>query len=249
MAELDRIRSNAETLLETVGVTRVVVVDDGYAYGVEKLLGICSEVESAELASLPHLASVQFSAPDEVWTEQVRGVWGEMKPEARREAFAAARRLELSFGDASGDGGRADSYEADNLAATCLAEILGPLGGCEFVTLSLEQWEERRDRMLASDAAPRTLFLFDRDYSDEREGTNDEGFRLIQEVLAKGLGYCGLITAHGRRRRRVSGLEGFRRSARPRSRPVRPRFEGTAQYRSARLLRISGDAAPCRSGR
>ena len=194
MAELDRIRSNAKTLLDTVGVSRVVVVDDEYADGVERLLGICSEAESAEAACLPHLESVQFSAPYEIWSEQVRVAWEEMEPEARREAFASARHLELGFGDASADSGPADSHEADDLAAACLEGILGSLGACEFVTLSLGQWEECREGMLASDAAPRTLFLFDRGYSDERAGTDDEGFGLIREVQAKGSGYCGLIT-------------------------------------------------------
>ena len=82
----------------------------------------------------------------------------------------------------------------DDLAAACLEEILGSLGGCEFVTLSLGQWEACREGMLAGEAAPRTLFLFDRGYGDERAGTDDEGFGLIREVQERGSGYCGLIT-------------------------------------------------------
>ena len=194
MAELDRIQSNAKTLLDTVGVSRIVVVDDEYAAGVERLLGICSAVKSTEAAGLPHLGSVQFSTPYEIWAQQLRVVWEEMDPEARQETVASARRLELGFGDASADGGPADSHESDDLAATRLEEILGSIGGCEFITLSLGQWEERGETMLTSDAAPKTLILFDRVYSNERAGTDDEGFRLIREVQAKDSGYCGLIT-------------------------------------------------------
>ena len=194
MAAMDRIRSNAKTLLDTVGVSRIVVVDDEYADGVERLLGICSELESAEAAGLPHLEGVQFAAPYEIWSEQARVAWEGLDREARRNAFAAGLSLESALGDASADGGATDSHEVDDLAAACLEEILGSLGGCEFVTLSLGQWEERREGLLASDVASRTLFLFDRGYSAERAGTNDEGFGLIREVQEMGSGYCGLIT-------------------------------------------------------
>lgn len=194
MTELDRVCSNAKTLLDTVGVSRIVVVDDEYADGVERLLGICAELKSAEAAGLPHLAGVPFAAPYEVWSEQVRGTWEGLDRDARREALVAALHFESARGDAAATGGSAGSYAADDLAAACLEEILGSLGDCDFVTLSLGQWEECRERMLTDEAAPRTLFLFDRGYGDERAGTDDEGFGLIREVQKSGSGYCGLIT-------------------------------------------------------
>lgn len=194
MAELDRIRSNAEALLDTVGVSRIVVVDDEYADRVEKLLGICSELETTQAVSLPHLEHVQFSETYEVWSEQLRVAWEGLGRDARRDAFAAALRLESAQGDAFAEDGPTDSHEVDDLAASCLEEILGSLGGCEFVTLSLGQWEERRETLLASEAAPETLFLFDRGYGDERAGTDEEGFALIRQVQEKGSGFWGLIT-------------------------------------------------------
>ena len=194
MTALDRVRSNAKTLLDTVGVSRVVVVDDQYADGVEGLVGICSELERTEAAGLPHLKGVQFTAPDEVWSDQVRVAWKELDREARREVLTAARSIRAVLGEPSSDDEPADLHEVDDQAAACLEEILGSLGGCEFVPLSLAEWEERGKGMLATDAAPRTLFLFDRGYGDERAGTDDEGFKLIREVQQGGSGYCGLIT-------------------------------------------------------
>lgn len=194
MVTLDRVRSNAKTLLDTVGVSRVVVVDDEYADGVERLLGICSELEGADAAGLPHLEGVEFAAPDEIWSEQVRVAWKELDRKARRDTLTAAQRLQSARGEASSAGGPADAHEVDDLAANCLEEVLGSLGGCEFITLSLGQWEERREGMLSGEAAPTTLFLFDRGFGDERAGTDDEGFGLIREVQKSDSGYCGLIT-------------------------------------------------------
>lgn len=193
-AELDRVRANAKTLLDTVGVSRVLVIDDEYADWVERLLGICSELESADAGDLPHLEGVQFDAPTEIWTNQVRAVWERLHREERRETLAAARHLESASEDGAARDGPAEPPGVDDRAADCLEDVLGSIGGCEFVTLSLGDWEERREAMLAEDAARRTLFLFDRGYGDERAGTDDEGFELIREVLKRDSGACGLIT-------------------------------------------------------
>ena len=193
---LERIRSDAATLLDSVDVSRVVVVDDEYADGVERLIGICSEVESAEAAELPHLAGIQFAAPYEVWTARVRSAWEGLDKPAQRELLAAARRLESGSSGPFADG---ESWEAeqvgDDLAAASLKQVLGSLGRrCEFVTLSLGDWEDRRAAMLADEKAQRTLFFFDRGYGDERAGMDEKGFELIRDAQARGARYCGLIT-------------------------------------------------------
>ena len=193
---LERVRSDAATLLDSVDVSRVVVVDDEYADGVERLIGICSEVESAEAAELPHLAGIQFAAPYEVWTARVRSAWEGLDKPAQRELLAAARRAESGSSGPFADG---ESWEAeqvgDDLAAASLKQVLGSLGGrCEFVTLSLGDWEDRGRAMLADQKARRTLFFFDRHYGRERAGTDEKGFELIRDAQGGGARYCGLIT-------------------------------------------------------
>ena len=78
------VRSSAKELLESVGVTRIVVVDDEYADRVEELIGICAAIGGAEAAGLPHLGTIEFTAPPEVWTVQVKAKWGELDREDRR---------------------------------------------------------------------------------------------------------------------------------------------------------------------
>lgn len=197
MAEvLERIRSDAATLLGSIDVSRVVVVDDEYADGVEELLGICSEVASGEAGELPHLAGIDFGAPYAVWAARVRSAWEGLARPAQRESLAAARRLASGSGDPLGDEeALAAERVGDDLAAQSLKRILGSLGRlCEFVTLSLGAWEEGCEAMLADEQAQRTLFFFDRGYGDERPGTDEKGFELIRDAQARGARYCGLIT-------------------------------------------------------
>ena len=193
--ELDKVRSSAATLLDSVEVTRIVVVDDEYADRVEDLIGVCATIGGAQAASLPHLETIAFTAPPDVWAAQVRLKWGELNSADRRETVSAARRLPSVGGDASADGAPvAAEQSGDDMAAASLERILGRQGRLEFVPLSLGEWEERREEILADEKAPTTLLFFDRGYGEEREGTDDEGFALVRDAQSRGSGYCGLIT-------------------------------------------------------
>ena len=179
---LERVRSDAAKLLQSVDVSRVVVVDDKYAGGMERLIGICSEAENAEAAVLPHLADIDFRAPYEVWSASVRSAWEGLDRSERRELMSAARRLE-------------PEQDEDALAAESMEQVLGSLGGlCSFVTLSLGEWEDEGAAMLADEMAQKTLFFFDLGYGGERAGTDETGFELIRAAQARGARYCGLIT-------------------------------------------------------
>ncbi len=193
---LERVRSDAATLLESVDVSRVVVVDDEYADGMERLIGICSEAKSAEAAMLPHLAGIEFGAPYEVWSARVRSVWEGLDRSAQRELLAAACRLEPALSGSFADGESLEAEQVkDNLAAESLEQVLGSLGErCNLVTLSLGEWEDQGAAMLADEMAQKTLFFFDRGYGDERAGTDEKGFELIRAAQAEGARYCGLIT-------------------------------------------------------
>ena len=193
---LDRVRSDAATLLKIVDVSRVVVIDDEYADGVEELLGICSEATSAQAGELPYLVGIDFDAPYNVWAARVRSAWEELERPARWELLAAARLLASGSGDPAADAEPlAPERRDDELAAETLQRVLGSLGrDYEFVTLSLGDWEERREAILADEQAQRTLFFFDRGYGNERAGTDEKGFELIRDAQERGARYCGLIT-------------------------------------------------------
>ena len=190
---MDKVRSSAATLLDSVGVARIVVVDDEYAERVEELIGICAALGGEEAARLPHLETIGFAAPPDVWAEQLRSKWGELDRLDRRETVSAARRLQSAGSESTADGAAAEQ-SGDDMAAASLERILGSLGSLEFVTLSLAEWEGRREEILADESAPTTLLFFDRGYAEERSGTDDEGFRLVRDAQSRASGYCGLIT-------------------------------------------------------
>lgn len=193
MVSLDRVRSHAKTLFETVGVSMVVVVDDEYADRVERLIGICSVLPNDDASDLPHLDAVDFNAPPEISSGQIRDAWEGLDSRERHALLAAARALEQPSEDVVTGGVPINLHDADGLAATSLEGVLGSIGGCKFERLSLAEWEGRRDTFLDPDAALNTLFLFDLDYRDERAGTEEEGFKLVQEVQERGAGYCGVL--------------------------------------------------------
>ena len=86
-----------------------------------------------------------------------------------------------------------DTGKEDLVAARSLEEIFAGLRGCQYITLSLKEWEERRDEFLDDDRGKDTVFLFDRNFSNEG-GSQDGGIELVREVQNKTIGGCGLLS-------------------------------------------------------
>ena len=220
----ETVRQHAESLLSSIGISRIVVVDDEYSGErpeVEELLGICTALPAGQAAALPHLDHIDFEADREIWANHVRERWRELDETARQEVLERAHSLEeegapQDAGDSSsedkapplgtdetdvvepGAGDTPDSgagaNTVDTSAAKSLKEILHGLNQCEFMALSLEEWKNQSDELLADETASTTVFLFDRDFGREQKDAENEGFNLVREVQDKEVGYCGLIS-------------------------------------------------------
>ena len=94
----------------------------------------------------------------------------------------------------AGDTPDAAADSVDTRAAKSLQELLDGLERCEFMMLSLKEWRNRADELLADEMAATTVFLFDRDFGREQEGAENQGFSLVREVQDMEVGYCGLIS-------------------------------------------------------
>ena len=70
-------RRDAKKLLDTVGVSRIVMVDDEYAVSVDDLLRICEELGTARVAELPHLDTIAPDDPDEERNDAIRDAWNQ----------------------------------------------------------------------------------------------------------------------------------------------------------------------------
>ena len=176
-------REVAKTLLDTVDVSRIVVVDDEYAASVADLLGICSDLDAADVAGLPHLAEIDVDAPDEFRSARIREVWDGLETTERRALLSHARTVAGAAPD-----------EGDDRAASALEGILGDIQGLDFVTLSLAEWRRKSNNLMQDAKAERTMFCFDRDFRWEEPGTEDEGLRQISSVQSENVGYCGLLS-------------------------------------------------------
>ena len=188
-ANRESARQDASKLLHTVGVSRIVMVDDEYAARVEELLGICEELGAAGAAKLPHLDGIDPEDPDDLRNDTIRKVWITLDKTEHRRMLAEARQSYATLTPASTDG-----ESGDDEAASSLDDILKGLGDLDFVPLSLGEWKDQADGYLADDKAGETLLLFDRDFSTEQAGAENEGLKQIQEAQSTNVGYCGLVT-------------------------------------------------------
>ena len=191
-----RIKVDAAKLLESVGISRIVVVDDEYAGSLADLLGILSEFGSQKAEKLQHLGAVNFENTEEVWKHDVGEVWESLSHSERQSLLLLARTSEASVKPQEFEEEASNPQEdesTDTRAATCLEEVLGNLPNCEFITLSYATWKERSHSLLNDDKASATILLFDRDLSKEG-GSPDEGLKLLQGIQSMFTGYCGLIT-------------------------------------------------------
>ena len=190
---LESVREDAARLLANVGVSRVIVVDDEYAVSLEELIGICSELRENS-AHLTHLSDVDFDSADEVWKGSLRDVWESLHDTEKDGLVFEARSAQVTRGHTA-DGESVNlGDEEDFRAATSLDDVLGKLADCQLLKLSLAKWREQSEELLSDAQAATTLLLFDRNFSREEQGTEEEGFRLMQSAQARDIGYCGLIS-------------------------------------------------------
>ena len=191
---MQTVRTHAQSLLSSIGVSRIVVVDDEYSeVEVETLIGLCSELDPELAATLPHLNSIDFRADREIWADSVRDCWGALNTAARESVLAQASAFQPEASPTDEDFTDPTTGQVDTEVAKSLEEILDKLEACEYVPLSLTQWRERGNELLTDNRAENTVFLFDRDFTRE-DGTENEGIELIRQVQHANVGYCGVFS-------------------------------------------------------
>ena len=171
------------------------MVDDEYATNVETLLGICEELGSATASALPHLDGIDPEDPDAERNDRIREIWKTLEDMQRRDLLAEAHQSAAALPAGATNGQPSEAQPSgDDKAASSLEDILKGHADLDFVPLSLGEWQEQADEFLADDKAEETLLLFDRDFSRELVGSDDEGLKQIQKAQSANVGYCGLVT-------------------------------------------------------
>jgi len=161
---------------------------------------LSGEARKEAITSAYAINTVQtFSGPSAAHEEQPQGQEGSLEhtPEASGQPPAGDAEMGLraeQVTSVAGGGAGVVPVPVDSRAAESLEEVIAGLDECVFVALSLRQWREQADQLLADEMAATTVFLFDRNFEREQQGSENEGFNLVREVQNKRIGYCGLIS-------------------------------------------------------
>lgn len=188
MNDLDfsQARTAVESILNALDVARVVYVDDANeeSVSVEDVIGAAMGLdETLLLTTLPELGD---SVPDDkdVLIRKIREVWEQLDPGLKAERGQAVVVV----------GRRNDGSETDDVADVSILSQLIPED--KLVSLSPAQWETQKEKLLFDSKDHRTLFLFDRDFSDGG-GDSEGGIKIIASLLRRtdteSL-ICGLLT-------------------------------------------------------
>jgi len=184
--DLSQARTAVESILGALSVARVVYVDDANenSVSVEDIIAAALNLDATLLlTAFPELGD---SVPNDqdVLTAKIREVWGRLDPTVqpeRAQAVVVAARQH-------------DNNETDDVADVSILSQLIP--EAKLIGLSPSQWETQKDQLLQDSKDQRTLFLFDRDFSDAG-GDSEGGIKIIASLLARDDTeslICGLLT-------------------------------------------------------
>lgn len=184
--ELPEVQQAVEGILSALCVARVVYVDDrnNVTVSVEETIAGAVTLDAAALRmAFPELGE---NIPDdkEVVRAKIQDAWGRLEPklqEERGQAVLVAAR-------------RHDGNETDDVADVSILGQIIPQA--KLISISPAQWEAQKDTLLQESKNQRTLFLFDRDFSDAG-GDSEGGIKIIASLLARNGTQsliCGLLT-------------------------------------------------------
>ena len=169
-SEVSAAKAMLRDLFTVMGIAKIVVVDDQFSKVPElsDLLGaIRAKVAVAKesLAGISSLAGIDFDQPNEIWQKLLEPRW---------EALDREERVKVAEEIA----GWPDS-ESDEHGRGVLGRLLDEY---ELLFLSLSEWRQQRNWLVATAATQPTLFLFDQDMTGN-QGAADEGMKTIAALL------------------------------------------------------------------
>jgi hypothetical protein len=150
------------------GLRRVISIDDMYGerVSVTDLISLVSALDPEVVAAvLGATSGVDLNTDEDIRNERLRKLWEGLKEEEQKSLVDELRAKTSSTDD------------TDLVAKKKFAELFA---GHHFQGLSLQEWEQRRESILA-DPTP-VLILVDEDFSKEGR-SRTAGRPLVQEVL------------------------------------------------------------------
>jgi hypothetical protein len=155
-------------LFAAAGIKRIVCVDDVFAASIDTLIEQLAAFTPEQRADVFDGDAEEFT-PDEVWQQRAGDEW-ERRAEPEQaslvdRAYAIAGEIEPV------------TKGAVHALQSVLPEALKPEG------LSLSEWRDRKESLIAGTVTNPTLILFDQDFSHEGAGS-EEGQAIIADLEA-----------------------------------------------------------------
>lgn len=173
-------------LLNTLGIARVVFVDDlnTDSIALEDVIAAARVLDRAKLREILPEFGESIADDEDVLTSRLRTWWDGHEPDIRAERSRAIL-------DAVRQG---DRDYINDMAAISVFDTIIPRD--KLISLSPEQWESQKGKLLKENKDERTVFLFDRIFSSSG-GDSQGGIKIISWLLmqpdAENL-ICGLLT-------------------------------------------------------
>jgi hypothetical protein len=155
-------------LMTAMSIRRVISVDDEYSQHLDPtdLIPLLAGL-GPKASTITEFEGIDFAVESGVWKKQVAERLEELSPERNTEILRTTRRM------------TDPKAKLDELSGRLLPELFQ---GVEFHRLSQKEWKEKQREFLVGEGIPKTLVLFDQNFSREPDA-RQKGVDLIQEAL------------------------------------------------------------------
>jgi hypothetical protein len=188
--ELQLAKQAIQSLVGQLGVTQIIYVDDYFEarFDVEVIIGWLNNIPEQHFTEIGEiLPGINLGAAPEIWTHEIRNLWGGWPADQQKDAAA---RISAILGSRF-----SQDYQVANRLSKYFPRRISPQ------TLSPSAWVEQREQILSGASSnAKVLCLFDQDLSDAsdfQDAGPRSGIGLIKEIINRGLQevvICCLLT-------------------------------------------------------
>lgn len=171
-ANADEIKEAIKRLFNSIGIKRIIFVDDIFRLGIEEVIGkIDASSDKEQYKTIDELKDISFSVDPDIWKESLRKRWESLE----KEQQIRVRNLLIP-----------DEDTKLNITFRSILPI-----EISLIPLSLDEWDKEKQGYIGQ---ADILFLFDQDFHNESHGTEETGYTLIKEVSRACDARCALIS-------------------------------------------------------
>lgn len=181
-----------QSVLERVGIERVITVDDDYNRGLQQidagtLYTVIAALPPAQISALLHPHEDIYSPDERVFNSLFHDFWDVASDEEKTALHENVKRLKPD-----------SDVEAVETNLASIEHLPMLFGSLPVEKYNLHEWRGRADEVYSSSATTRTMILFDQDFKGNG-GSSTEGTNLVRTTINHQNGshiLCCLVSHH-----------------------------------------------------